>query len=99
MGNEWLLVCFANSEDRDMVFQNRPWFVNGLNFILLPWTPFFNPFQTNIDKVDQWIRIPRLPWEFWDQASLESLLNSFGTLLRVGHNTLFRLKGSMHVCA
>jgi len=89
VGNEWLLVPFANSEDCDLVFHNRPWFVNRLNFVLLPWVPFFDPFQTNIDKVDQWIRISRLPWEFWEQASLESLLNNVGTLLRIDHNTLF----------
>jgi len=37
--------------------------------------------------------VPRLPWEFWDQGSLSSLLKSVGNIVRIDLNTLFRLKG------
>ena len=76
-----------------MVYSNCPWFVNGLNFVLIPWIPFFDPFGNAIDKVDQWIRIPRLSWEFQDQGSLISLLSCVSQVVRVGHNTVYRLKG------
>ena len=39
LGNEWTLIRFANSEDKSLVFEQRPWYVNGLNLVLLPWVP------------------------------------------------------------
>ncbi|KAL2940980.1 hypothetical protein RDABS01_029330 [Bienertia sinuspersici] len=54
MGNCWFLIEFANKEDRDYVWENRPWFVQGLNFVLLPWSPTFCPFSTPLIRIDQW---------------------------------------------
>jgi len=93
IGNEWILVRFATVDDRNLVYNNRPWLVNGLNFILTPWIPFFDPFSNAIDKVNQWICIPRLPCEFWDQGSLVLLLSCVGHVVRVDYNTLFRVIG------
>ena len=99
LGNEWILVRFANSNDRDLVFKQRPWYVSGLNFVLVPWVPFFDPFNTQITRVDQWLRIPRLPWEFWDATYLTDLLKSIGPVVRIDQNTLLRLKGKFaRVC-
>jgi len=74
LGNEWILIRFANSQDRELVFGQRPWYVNGLNFVLIPWIPFFCPYGTQITKVDQWVRIPRLPWELWEADYLGEIL-------------------------
>jgi len=43
LGNDWILIRFANSQDKGLVFEQRPWYVNGLNFVLIPWVPFFDP--------------------------------------------------------
>lgn len=71
-----------------LVFDQRPWFVNGLNFVVICWVPFFDPYHTVITRVDQWIRIPRLPWEFWDMDCLRELLQHVGSIVRVDQNTL-----------
>ncbi|KAJ8434464.1 hypothetical protein Cgig2_006270 [Carnegiea gigantea] len=34
MGNHWILNRFANAENKFLVFEQRPYFVNGLNFVL-----------------------------------------------------------------
>ena len=78
-----MFLCFANSQDRGLVFDQRPWYVNGLNFVLIPWIPFFDPYNTLITRVDQWIQIPRLPWEFWDAAYLYDLLKNIGPVVRL----------------
>ena len=49
MGNRWILLRFANAEDKLLVFDQRPYFVNGLNFVLKPWVEFFDPYQTSLD--------------------------------------------------
>ena len=76
-----------------MVYNERPWFVNGLNFVLLPWLPLFDPYNTPITRVDQWVRIPRLPRELWDSEYLTDNLRHVGVLVKLDHNTLYRLKG------
>jgi len=61
--------------------------------VLIPWIPFFDPYNTVISRVDQWIRIPRLPWKLWDIAYLTDLLKHVGHIIKLDQNTLLRLKG------
>ena len=45
------------------------------------------------------MRIPRLPWEFWDQETLTQLLKHVGKVVRVDHLTLLSQKGKFaRVC-
>ena len=87
------MLRFSNFEDRRLVFQLRPWYVNGLNLAIRNWTPFFDSYSALITKIDQWVRVPRLPWEFWDTDSLTTLLKLVGPLVSVDQNTLLHLKG------
>ena len=99
LGNDWVLIRFANNQDRDLVLEQRPWNVSGLNFVLIPWAPFFDPYNTQITRVDQWLRIPRLPWEIWEADYLAELLKCVGPIVRIDQNTLLRLKGKFaRVC-
>lgn len=93
------MVRFANAEDRMLVFDQRPWHINGLNFVIKKWTPFFDSYTVIITRIDQWVTVPRLSWEFWDQDSLRELLKPVGTIVRIDQNTLLRLKGKFaRVC-
>ena len=62
--NDWIMIRFANSEDRRLVFELRPCHINGLNFVIQKWTPFFDSYSAVITHIDQWVRVLRLPWEF-----------------------------------
>lgn len=82
-----------------MVWKERSWHVNGLNLVLSPWLRFFNPYSTCIDRVDQWVRVPRLPWEFWEHDTLVCLPKPVGKVIKVDQTTLLRLKGKFaRVC-
>ena len=97
--NEWVLIRFANNQDRELVFGQRPYFVNGLNLVLIPWIPLFDPYSTQITRIDQWVRIPRLPWELWETDYLSVILQHVGSVVRLDQNTLLRLKGKFaRVC-
>jgi len=99
VGNNWILLHFSTIQDKNIVFDRRPWFVNGLNFVLLPWTPFVDPYNTFITRVDQWIRIPRLPWELWELDYLAEVLKRVGHVIKLDNNTLRGLKGKFaHIC-
>ena len=93
LGNGWILLKFSTVADREYVWVNRPWFVKGLNLVLSSWLPFFDPYSASITHIDQWVRISRLPWEFWDETTLTSLLQPIGSVIRLDPNTLLRKKG------
>jgi len=93
MGNCWILLRFANAQDKMLVFNRRPYFINGLNFVLKPWVPFFDPFFADIERLDLWVRISRLPWELWDKQTNSELLTPISVITRVDQNTLLHLKG------
>lgn len=93
LGNAWLLIKFANVQDRDFVWNNHPWFVSGLNLVLRPWIPMFNPYTAPITHVDQWVTITRLPQEFWEETKLASLMSGVGVFLKVNESTLKWEKG------
>ena len=93
LGNGWVLLRFATVADKDFVWFNRPWFVKGLNLVLSQWVPYFDPYTASIVKVDQWVRISRLPWEFWVEQTLTNILRPIGEVIRIDHNTLLRKKG------
>jgi len=93
LGNGWILLKFSTVADKDYVWHNRPWFVKGLNLVLTAWVPFFDPYSAVISYIDQWVRISRLPWEFWEEVTLTSLLQPIGKVIRIDQNTLLRKKG------
>jgi len=35
LGNDQILLRFANSQEKFLVYDKRPWYVNGLNLVLL----------------------------------------------------------------
>ena len=91
--NGWFLLKFSTIADRDYVWVNRPWFVKGLNLVLTSWIPFFDPYTTPITNINQWVHISRLPWEFWEEFTLISLLHPIGSVIRIDHNIFLRKKG------
>lgn len=44
MGNHWLLLRFSNHNDMQIVWNERPWHVQGELLVLQPWIPNFEQF-------------------------------------------------------
>ena len=63
MGNGWLLLRFANPRDLALVWSLRPWHIQGDLLVLQSWKRFFDLYLEEIQLVDLWVRIPRLPNE------------------------------------
>ena len=43
LGNECLLSRFGNNQDKMLVFDQRPWFINGLNLLSYAGFPSLTP--------------------------------------------------------
>lgn len=78
----WFRITFDHAEDRDSIWEGRPWFVQGLNFVLKPWSPMFISHNQQITHVDQWVRIPFLPTEYWNTQHLTHIVSGIGTLVK-----------------
>ena len=64
--------------------------MNGLNFVLIPWISFFDPYNTQITRVMR---------ELWEADYLSEILKHVGNVVRIDQNTLLRLKGKfVRVC-
>ena len=82
-----------------MVWNGRPWHVSGLNLVLRRWEPFFDPYSATIQRIDQWVKITRLPLELWEEETLKQLLQDVGLFIKVDEITLNRSKGKFaRVC-
>jgi len=99
LGNGWILFRFANALDLNLVWEGRPWHVSGLNLVLRRWEPFFDPFSATIERIDQWIKITRLPLELWEEEIFRTLLANVGHFIKMDDITLNRSKGKFaRVC-
>uniref|UniRef100_A0A7C9ABN9 DUF4283 domain-containing protein n=2 Tax=Opuntia streptacantha TaxID=393608 RepID=A0A7C9ABN9_OPUST len=99
LGNGWILFRFSNLQDIALVWNGRPWHVSGLNLVLRRWEPFFDPYSATIHRIDQWVKITRLPLELWEEDSLKTLLQDVGQFIKVDDITLNRSKGKFaRVC-
>ena len=94
MGNGWILLRFANPQDLSLIWEERPWHIQGDLFVLSPWKPFFDPYLEEIKWVDLWVRIPRLPTELLNFDSIANLLasNDIGALIKIDQRSLLRNK-------
>jgi len=99
LGNGQILFRFSNLQDITLVWNGQPWHVSGLNLVLRQWEPFFDPFSTTIQRIDQWIKITRLPLELWEEETLKQLLQNVGQFIKVDDITLNHSKGKFaRVC-
>ncbi|XP_056691610.1 uncharacterized protein [Spinacia oleracea] len=87
LGNGWFLIQFDNPLTKLDVWNGRPWFVQGLNFVLMPWYPGFRAQFCRITSVDQWIKIPFLPTEYWAWRHLNQIVSCIGHPIRLDRFT------------
>lgn len=88
LANGWFIIRFSNPLDKDDVWDKRSWFVQGLNFVLIPWMPNFKPFFTSITHMDRWIKNPFLPTEYWSWTYLAQLTQKIGNIIKLDRFTL-----------
>ena len=94
LGNQWILLRLTNTADRSLVWDERPWHVQGELLVLQPWRQFFDPLSEEIQNVDLWIRIPRFPAELLNAQSVASLveMNNIRKFIRLDQRSLLRNK-------
>lgn len=75
-------------EDLVDVWEWSPWTFENNVLVLKKWTPYFHPSRDSIDLAPLWIRLPRLPMEYWNKSILISIASKAGKVLRIDENCL-----------
>lgn len=88
VGYGWFKVAFTVEEDMQFVLDNRPWFVQGQIFHLQRWFPTFDPANTTIDHLLVWVRLPFLPFHFWNDQTITKLAEIIRRCNRLDTTTL-----------
>jgi hypothetical protein len=71
--NNYFMVIFSSLSDRNKAFEGGPYFFNQVGLFIKPWHMGFNSAEEIPSQVPVWIRLPRLPLEFWREDILHSI--------------------------
>ena len=71
--NNYFMVIFSSMSDRNKAFEGGPYFFNQVGLFIKPWHSGFNSAEEIPSRVPVWIRLPRLPLEFWREDILHSI--------------------------
>lgn len=74
--------------DRNRVFEGGPYFYNQVGLFIKPWHASFNSTEEMSSRVPFWVRLPRLPLEFWREDILHKIASLKGNPVAVSTQTL-----------
>ncbi|XP_023900912.2 uncharacterized protein LOC112012760 [Quercus suber] len=93
LGRDFFLMRFGLVEDYENVIKGGPWFIGGHFLTVRAWEPNFKPAQAVCNMVAVWIRLPELPFEYYDPGVLREISNAIGPVLRVDFNMASEARG------
>lgn len=78
---------FGLVEDYENVIKGGPWFIGGHFLTVRAWEPNFKPTNAVCNMVVVWIRLPQLPFIYYNPGVLKEIGNAIEAVLRVDSNT------------
>lgn len=88
---EFFLIRFEMKEDYDRVLKGR--FIGEHFLSIKVWEPRFRPSTTCLSSVAMWVRLPKLPIEYYDNEILAEIGSTIGSVLRIDSNTVMEARG------
>nr|POE60755.1 hypothetical protein CFP56_44114 [Quercus suber]POF16126.1 hypothetical protein CFP56_15617 [Quercus suber] len=95
LGNRFFLVRLSLKEDFENVLKKCPWLIGEHFLSLWPREPNFRHSLANISSVAVWVRLNKLPIEYYNAKALHHIGNSIGNVLQVDTFTASESKGSL----
>ncbi|XP_030941565.1 uncharacterized protein LOC115966474 [Quercus lobata] len=90
---DFFLVRFSLKADYENVLRDGPWFVGGHYLSIRNWEPNFKPSTTCVSSVAVWVRLPKLPIEYYEPSVLRDIGEAIGPVLRIDAHTATKSKG------
>ncbi|KAJ8429509.1 hypothetical protein Cgig2_016241 [Carnegiea gigantea] len=86
IGRGYFIARFTQVEDYEYVPMEGPWLINDRYLMIREWVPNFIPGADLIRFLRAWVRVPRLPVEYFDTKFLKKiatkLAGSLGWIIR-----------------
>lgn len=89
----YYVIRFYSKEDYTHVLEGGPWTIQGHYLTVSKFKPGFHPSTANISSTMVWIRIPRLPLEFFHESVLMRIGDQLGTAVKIDSNTSMVSRG------
>ena len=99
LGKDFFLIRFGLVEDFNKVLRGGPWFIGEHYLTIRPWVPNFIPSEANCSSVAVWIRLPKLPLEYYEESVLKDIGKAIGPVLRIDTQTASEARGRYAVGA
>ncbi|KAJ1417010.1 hypothetical protein SESBI_16954 [Sesbania bispinosa] len=93
LDNEYFVIRFENVDDMQHVFDDGPWMLSDHYIVTHSDGNRFTPFDDDLRRVAVWVRVPRLPIEFYDKRVLWRIGNVLGKTVKIDNNTLQEREG------
>ena len=90
---DFFVIRFSCREDHDTVLKKGPWFIREHFLSIRPWVSNFRPDTANIASVAVWVRLPKLPIEYYDAEALKEIEQAIGTVLCIDTHTASETRG------
>eukprot|EP00253_Pinus_taeda_P029321 PITA_29321 len=72
---------FESREDKNLIFRNRPYFMDSRGLYLNKWTVDFDPELDVPSAVPIWVRLPHLPLHCWGDELVRAIGNVVGRFI------------------
>ncbi|CAN1120288.1 hypothetical protein LINPERHAP2_LOCUS120 [Linum perenne] len=68
--------------------------VNDHYVVIQEWRPYFHPEETFLSTLRVWVRLPGIPFEYFDRKILQLIGDRIGKTVRIDHTTLEGSRGN-----
>ncbi|CAN1129179.1 hypothetical protein LINPERPRIM_LOCUS17283 [Linum perenne] len=94
VGFGFYIVNFETISDYDRAMFGGPWMVNDHYVVIQEWRPYFEPEETFLLTLHVWVRLPGIPFKYFDGAILKLIGDRIGKTVRIDHTTLEGSRGN-----
>lgn len=88
LGKDFFLIKFKFLENFHKALHGGPWFLGKYFLTVRRWEPNFRASVASLPSTAIWVRLPELPYEYYDLCLLKKVGNTIGTLLKIDTTTL-----------
>ncbi|GLJ24601.1 hypothetical protein SUGI_0470320 [Cryptomeria japonica] len=84
----FFVTIFEKKEERDQALNSKNWCFENFPLYIQPWAPNFDPLKLVVYDSPVWVRLFKLPIEYWGDPCLEKIGRSLGTLLEIDEDII-----------
>ena len=93
LGRDFFLIRFSSTEDYDHVLCGGTWFIGEHFLAIMPWELYFKASKAKLSSVAVWVRLPKLPIEFYNASVLKEIGSVIRPVLRISSYTTSETRG------